>query len=135
MLDGHTVPDRLAFVLASHTALPFRELTGRADYEQLYLEKTGEAFEFPESVATLHFTKSDGTTAVVSFSTSDTHEDLLQRCRELDSGAAPAPAASGASGPPEASGMGDESPLLSTVMLSAPSTSPPHVPPREASGL
>ena len=64
--------------------------SGRADFEQLYLEKTGEAFEFPESVATLHFTKSDGTTAEVSFSTNDTHEDLLQRCRELDSAGAAA---------------------------------------------
>ena len=33
---------------------------------------------------------SDGTTAEVSFSTSDTHEDLLQRCRELDSAGAAA---------------------------------------------
>ena len=56
--------------------------SARADFEQLYLAKAGEAFEFPVHSEELQIQKSDGTVMNVSFSTDDTHEDLLERCRQ-----------------------------------------------------
>ena len=56
--------------------------SARADFEQLYLAKAGEAFEFPVYSEELQLQKRDGTMTNVSFSTDDTHEDLLERCRQ-----------------------------------------------------
>eukprot|EP01046_Picozoa_sp_COSAG06_P040363 COSAG06_NODE_4876_length_3888_cov_2.954342_2_plen_335_part_00 len=64
--------------------------SARADFEALYRRTTGEAFEFPTVTQKLRFVKRDGTEVNVSFSTDDTKEDLLERCRLLDETAAAA---------------------------------------------